>query len=152
MGSELVDTATGDVLWGLAPGPFVSAWLSGASLERLRLRKQERLGQYGRVTATRLLQAPAWLPVLQGAEPYTRLVGRLRQVVADPAALLEVAYDWRLPVTYYAVRLADAASFRWPGWNGASVGPGHRAPHASHPGGLARQLAQCDRGWHRGRL
>jgi hypothetical protein len=49
MGSELVETATGDVMWGLAPSPFVSAWLSGASLDRLHLSGDEREGRYGRV-------------------------------------------------------------------------------------------------------
>jgi hypothetical protein len=137
MGSELVDTATGDVLWGLAPGPFVSAWLSGASLERLRLCDEERLGQYGRVTASRLLQAPAWLPVLQGAEPYTRLVGRLRQVVADPAAVLEFAYDWRLPVAYNAVRLAETAVGHLEDWRRRPV---HGQARRAHPTGREAKL------------
>jgi hypothetical protein len=137
MGSELVDTATGDLLWGLAPGPFVSAWLSGASLARLHLSGEERQGRYGQVTASRLLRVPAWLPVLQGIEPYTRLVDRLRQVVADPAAVLEFPYDWRLPVAYNASRLAEAAVGHLESWRRH---PAHEPARRTHPNGRPAKL------------
>jgi hypothetical protein len=137
MGSELVDSATGKVLWGLDPGSYVSAWLSGGSLRRLQLTDEEREGRYGRVTARRLLRFPAWLPVLQGFEPYTRLVARLRQVVVDPAAVREFAYDWRLPVVHNAGRLAEAALAHLAWWRRQPV---HEQARRHHPAGRPAKL------------
>lgn len=137
MGSELVDTASGQVLWGLSPGAYLSAWWSGASLQRLHLCDQERQGRYGRVTASRLLRFPAWLPFLQGIEPYTTLVEDLRQVVADPAAVLEFPYDWRLPVAYNADRLAAAAMAHLEAWRRH---PAQDTARRGHPHGREAKL------------
>lgn len=54
-------------------------------------------GRSTRVRATGLLALPAFSPVLAGLEPYTQLVRAVRGVVTDRAAVLEFAYDWRLP-------------------------------------------------------
>jgi pimeloyl-ACP methyl ester carboxylesterase len=110
MGSELTESTTGKVLWGLSdPRWYVSAWTSGASLKALALDDDEQAGRYGRVTATRLLRFPAFAPFLAGHEPYTRLVKGLRAVAAHPDAVIEFPYDWRLPVAHNATLLADAA-------------------------------------------
>ena len=110
MGSELIESATGNVLWGLAdPGWYVSAWTSGASLKALAPDDAEQAGHYGRVTATRLLRFPAFAPVLAGFEPYTRLMKALRAVAVHPDAVIEFPYDWRLPVAHNATLLADVA-------------------------------------------
>jgi hypothetical protein len=61
-----------------------------------------RYPKTARLEAKRLLRFPAAAPFLHGFEPYTPLLRRIRQVVADPAAILEFAYDWRLPVEFNA--------------------------------------------------
>jgi hypothetical protein len=108
MGSELLDTTSGRILWGLAnPRWYVSAWTSGASLDALQLTEDERAGRYGRVRATRLLRFPAFAPILAGFEPYSRLLKAVRAVVLHPDAVAEFAYDWRLPCTHNAKLLAE---------------------------------------------
>jgi hypothetical protein len=87
MGSELVD-ADGRTLWGLRDLRwYVTAWTTGAGLRALRLTDEERAGHTGRVRPNGLLRFPAFMPVLAGLEPYTRLVTMVRDAVADPAAV-----------------------------------------------------------------
>src|SRR6478609_3900127 len=94
MGSELVDAESGRVVWGLAdPRWYVSAWTSGSSLEALRVTEDERAGRVGRIRPTRLLQFPAFAPMLRGFEPYSEMTSRLRQAV-NPDAVMAFAYDW----------------------------------------------------------
>jgi hypothetical protein len=108
MGSELVDAVTGETLWGLRdPRWYVKAWAGGSALRTLALTDDERAGRYGRVRATGLLRFPAFAPVLRGFEPYGRLLEGVRRVTVDPSAVLEFAYDWRLPVHHNAARLAE---------------------------------------------
>lgn len=126
MGSELVETATARVLWGLRdPAWYVRAWTSGTSLETLRLTEPERAGKYGRIAATRLLRFPAFAPFLRGFEPYTSLVAGLRRIAAAPEAVLEFPYDWRLPVAANAALLAVSAERHLAAWR-------------SHPRGSAQ--------------
>ncbi|MFD0363052.1 hypothetical protein ACFQZZ_16535 [Nocardia sp. GCM10030253] len=117
MGSELVDAATGTTLWGLADaGWYLRAWSSPSGLDVLRVSDDERSGRVGRIQPGRLLRFPAFAPLLRGFEPYTALIEGLRQVVADPAAILAFPYDWRLPVTHNAGLLADAAERHLTAW------------------------------------
>ena len=117
MGSELVDTATGATLWGLNSVQwYVRAWISGASLQALALTDDERAGTYGRVRATRLLRFPAFAPVLQGCEPYTRLLKAIRRVVVHPDAVAEFAYDWRLAVAHNGQLLAEFTQRHLAAW------------------------------------
>ncbi|MEU5295663.1 esterase/lipase family protein [Streptomyces umbrinus] len=117
MGSELVETATGRVLWG---GPdlrrYGSAWASGGSLAALHVTDEERAGVTGRVHATRLLRFPAFAPVLRGFEPYTNLLAGTRRVAAHPDAVREFAYDWRLSTEHAAARLAETADDHLRAW------------------------------------
>lgn len=123
MGSELVEVSTGRPLWGLANvGWYARAWVSGTSLDALRVTEQERAGQVGRVAASRLLRFPAAAPVLRGFEPYAVLLAGLRRVVPDRAALLEFPYDWRLSVEYNAGLLAAAAERHLERWRGHPQG------------------------------
>ncbi|MEV6905852.1 hypothetical protein [Amycolatopsis sp. NPDC051071] len=123
MGSELVDTDSGDVLWGLSdPRWYVRAWTSGSSLTALRVTDDERLGRTGRITATRLLRFPAFAPVLRGAEPYTRLLSGLREVAAHPDAVAEFPYDWRLAVEHNAGELAKLAEQHLARWRAHPAG------------------------------
>ncbi|MFE5330052.1 esterase/lipase family protein [Embleya sp. NPDC056575] len=110
MGSELVEVSTGRTLWGPADASwYAGAWTTGGALDALAVTNAERSGRVGRIRATRLLHTPAWAPLLGGFEPYTELVRALRRAAADPAAVHEFPYDWRLPVDYNAGLLAIAA-------------------------------------------
>jgi len=97
-------------------GWYTRAWFSGSGLADLHLTDAERAGRYDRVTAIRLLQFPAFSRVLAGIEPYTALCAAVRTVVADPAAVLEYPYDWRLPVAHTATRLARDARVHLEAW------------------------------------
>jgi pimeloyl-ACP methyl ester carboxylesterase len=46
--------------------------------------------------------------LVQGIEPYTRLLDGISQVVVHEAAITEFAYDWRLPVSFNGSLLAEA--------------------------------------------
>lgn len=116
MGSELVEVRSGRVLWGFAPGWYASAWTSGRSLRALRVTDAERTGQVGRIQATRLLQSPACAPVLRGIEPYHGLVAGLKRLAADPSAVLEFPYDWRLSIEHNAAELAKATEIHLRRW------------------------------------
>ncbi|MEU7315312.1 hypothetical protein [Streptomyces sp. NPDC007083] len=110
MGSELVDAADGDVLWGLShPRWLAKAWLSRSGLGNLHVTDAERAGEPGAVRASRLLRFPTWIPFLGGVEPYTRLVEDADAVAAHPRALRTFPYDWRLPVQTNARLLAREA-------------------------------------------
>jgi hypothetical protein len=91
----------------------VDVW---AGLEALRLTKDEREGRYGRVRATRLLRFPAFAPVLAGFSPYAALVRDVRRAVCHASAVLEFAYDWRLPVAHSGRLLAEAAGEHLERW------------------------------------
>src|SRR5262252_1147300 len=117
MGSELVETATDTVLWGLAdPGWYVNSWTTGGSLRALAVTDAERNGLTGRVQATRTLRVPAFAPSLRGFEPYTKLLATVKRFVVDAAAVREFAYDWRLAIDYNAAELAKVAEEHLKSW------------------------------------
>lgn len=153
MGSELRD-ADGTVLWGgKDPRWYVQAWTSGRSLEALKLTDEERAGKYGRIRASRLLRFPAFAPVVQGVEPYTKLINALRAQTVHKDAVSEFPYDWRLPVAHNAELLAEAAARHLHAWRhhdaqlaacrGASGGRKAQLVIIAHSMGglLARRLA-----------
>lgn len=132
MGSELVD-CDGNVLWGLAdPGWYVSAWTSGRGLDVLVLSADEQEGRYGRVRATRMLRFPAFAPMLAGFSPYSALIRDVRSVACHPDAVLEYAYDWRLPVAHNGQRLAYAADQHLKRWAASRE---HEAARRGDPAG-----------------
>ncbi|KOU54212.1 hypothetical protein ADK54_02305 [Streptomyces sp. WM6378] len=117
MGSELRDTSTGRVLWGLSgTGWLLKAWTSRHGLQELHLTEDELAGKVGRIQATRLLRHSAWTPYLRGQEPYTDLLDAVRDCVAHPDAVLEFPYDWRLPVAWNARILAERARRHLTAW------------------------------------
>ncbi|MCL6670440.1 esterase/lipase family protein [Streptomyces panaciradicis] len=151
MGSALRETA-GDrrLLWGLQdPRLLVSAWRGrGEGLRQLHLDDNERAGSYGRIEPAGLLRFPSWAPFLHGLEPYGPLVKAVRDTVADPTAVLEFAYDWRLPVEYNGALLADTAHRHLAAWRSSAAGrthPGERDPRlvfvAHSMGGLVTRAA-----------
>jgi hypothetical protein len=116
MGSAL--RAEGREIWGFEKlGWYRRAWSEEeSSLDQLRLTPAELNGEYGRVEPAGLLRMPAFAPFLRGLEPYTPLIRALQSVVIDPAAVLQFSYDWRLPVTHNAQRLALAAKIHLDSW------------------------------------
>lgn len=116
MGSELYDTVDERTIWGMKPGMLVSALVPGGhGLTRLRV-----TGEPDRVKPVGLIRFPAYLPWLKGVEPYSKLVGRLREIVRHPTALTAFPYDWRLPVAHNAVLLADAVDEHLTDWRARS--------------------------------
>lgn len=104
MGSELCD-AEGNVVWGLSPKPLAKAWLTG-NVRPLHVIDDD-LTSGRRLRATRLLRVPAYLPILGGIEPYSALIGRIKETVVDPRAAAEFPYDWRLSVAHNGAKLAE---------------------------------------------
>ncbi|MGW0709815.1 lipase/acyltransferase domain-containing protein [Streptomyces sp. NPDC002643] len=145
MGSELRDTRSGELLWGLSdPRWYLSAWTTGSMLDRLALTDDERAGRTGRIEPVGLLRAPAFAPVLRGAEPYSTLLAKLRAAVDDPRAVTGFPYDWRLPVRHNAARLADAADRHLTEWRRVGGHPDAKLVIIAHSmGGLvARHFAE----------
>jgi hypothetical protein len=117
MGSELVQTRTGRILWGGSDLRWYgSAWASGGALSDLHVTDEERAGRTGRIRATRLLRFPAFAPLLRGFEPYTKLIAGARHSAAHPDAVREFAYDWRLSTEHAAAGLAEAADDHLRAW------------------------------------
>nr|WSW64301.1 hypothetical protein OG513_37690 [Streptomyces sp. NBC_00998]WSW64438.1 hypothetical protein OG513_38435 [Streptomyces sp. NBC_00998] len=117
MGSALRDTTTGKDVWGLGGVSWLlKAWTTPSGLKSLAMTEDELAGKNGRIKATGLLKHSAWTPYLAGSEPYTDLVDTIRTSVADDAAILEFAYDWRLPVATNGRLLADAARLHLTDW------------------------------------
>lgn len=117
MGSALYDTTTGKDVWGIGGVSWLlKAWTTPSGLESLAMTEDELAGKTGRIEATGLLKHSAWTPYLAGSEPYTDLVDTILTSVADPAAILEFAYDWRLPVATNGRLLADAARLHLTDW------------------------------------
>ncbi|MFE3763613.1 esterase/lipase family protein [Streptomyces sp. NPDC059104] len=117
MGSTLRDTTTGKDLWGIGGISWLlKAWTTPSGLKSLAMTEDELAGKTGRIEATGLLKHSAWTPYLAGSEPYADLVDTVRSSVAHPAAILEFAYDWRLPVATNGRLLADAARRHLTDW------------------------------------
>jgi hypothetical protein len=116
MGSRLV-TDDGPI-WGLRRASGGWPWRRRRALAPLAVGEDERDGSSSRVRPDGLFALPFWVPVLGGFEPYGDLVRRLRRHSVADAAVVEFAYDWRLPVTVNASRLAtwmDKELGRWLG-------------------------------------
>jgi hypothetical protein len=113
LGSELVDTATGEVVWGLRPKALAKALLAGTTFDRLR-RDGLRAGD--------LVQFPGALFGLSRFEPYTRLLGRLKDTCAHPKAVAPHPYDWRKPLEETSRELAAHAHDHLTSWRSCPEG------------------------------
>lgn len=139
MGTELIDTVSGKLLWGLDPGLLTRMWSAPSrALARLAV-DPEGDG----VKPGRLLRVPAFAPFLAGIEPYTKLTRALRENVRHPSAVLEFGYDWRLPVQHNAALLAEAIEAHLARWRIESDRPQARIHLVAHSMGglLCRSLA-----------
>ncbi|WP_346009697.1 hypothetical protein [Streptomyces sp. SID1328] len=137
MGSELRDTTTNKVVWGLSNARWLRrAWFSRTGLVPLQLTPHELAGDYGRITAPRLLTTPAWSPFFNGFEPYHGLLNTIESVVAHPDAILTFPYDWRLPVSAHARALAKAARDHLTRWRN------HDAHTAARPAAVDQREAR----------
>jgi WD40 repeat protein len=118
LGSELIDTETGKLLWGMSGGVLstLSTWISSSNQQSLRVTDEERAGHTGRVRATRLLRMPALMPGFASVEPYATLMKSLQSAVRHPEAVLEFPYDWRLSVAHNARLLAATAERHLDRW------------------------------------
>ncbi|QNP61784.1 AAA family ATPase [Streptomyces genisteinicus] len=114
MGSELLDTRSERLVWGQDPGDQPAAW-RGQEHPALRVTDEDRDGT-GRLRAVRLLRQPAWAPWFGGTEAYTPLLETVLSRVVHPDAVLEFAYDWRLPAARNAALLAEAAQRHLAAW------------------------------------
>ncbi|MCW2144230.1 PGAP1-like protein [Actinoplanes cyaneus] len=138
MGSELIDSVDKRVLWGLRDAQwYVRAWTTGSGLTDLRLTDDERVGRYGRVTATGALRFPAFARILAGFEPYTDLIATTRAGVVPAAPVIDFGYDWRLPVAHNAGLLADRIDRELRRWR---ADPAHDDARRRHPDGRPAQV------------
>jgi hypothetical protein len=137
MGSALRDTTKGRYVWRPHDPRWWSAWLRDDGIRPLHLDENERSGKYGRVEATELLRAPGWAPVLKGFEPYSALLDAVERTVADPKAVLEFPYDWRLPVAINGELLAEAAHRHLAQWRASGD---HDWARRRHPDGREARL------------
>ncbi len=137
MGSALRDTTTGRYVWRPHDPLWWGGWLRDDGIRPLHLDEDERSGKYGRVEATELLRAPGWAPVLKGFEPYKALLAAVERTVADPKAVLEFPYDWRLPVAVNGELLAEAAHRHLAQWRASED---HDRARRCHPDGREARL------------
>lgn len=131
MGTELYETTTGRMLWGMTKAAeYAARWDLDKGMDVLALTEDERAGRLARVMPGRLLRTPAWMPLTDGLEPYTPLVKSLRKAVVHRDAIAEFGYDWRLPVEHNAKMLADAVDQHLTAWrtHPACVDARDRAP------------------------
>ncbi|MFG1993057.1 tetratricopeptide repeat protein [Actinoplanes sp. NPDC048988] len=135
-GSELVDAASGRVLWGSGTGNAVR-FVRGTT-ERLLVTDEDRAGDISRITAGRLIRSGVVLPGVVDLDPYFTFLGEMRSSVAHPDALLNFAYDWRLSVAHNAKRLSASAEFHLARWRAhPSGGPDAKLTVVAHSlGGL----------------
>lgn len=110
MGTELVEGATGRVIWGLNARACWRMWAQAEGMADLRVTDAEYAGRTGRLIPRRLITAPAFAPWLGGFEPYARLLSGIRKVAPGSGQVLEFPYDWRLSVEFNARRLAREAA------------------------------------------
>ncbi|MGE7384896.1 lipase/acyltransferase domain-containing protein [Streptomyces sp. NPDC004126] len=138
MGSALWDTSGDRPVWGLKhPAAMLSLFTRADGLRPLHLDERELAGDYGRIRATGIVEVPVWAPFLKGLESLGALRRAVRASVADPAAVLEFAYDWRLPAEVNGALLAEAAHRHLDRWLADDA---HDLARRLHPDGREARL------------
>jgi pimeloyl-ACP methyl ester carboxylesterase len=111
MGTELLD-ADGRVVWGLKPSFLFRPGKVRDTISRLgRLREDGHDLHPGQP-----IRFPGWLPMLDGIEPYERILARLQSVALRPEAVLAFGYDWRRSIEDNARLLAEATESHHRQW------------------------------------
>lgn len=111
MGSELV--RDGAVVWGMSLGLVLRQAALGDVLARIRLPPD---GSDDGIRASREIQLPMRLPMLSGAEPYAKLLLRLRTTALRPEAVRVFPYDWRRSIVHAAQELTGVAERHLAAW------------------------------------
>ncbi|MFD0056952.1 hypothetical protein ACFVHR_24880 [Streptomyces sp. NPDC127168] len=118
MGSELLDTTTSRIVWGLSEaGWLIKSWTMPGGMTALQMTEDELTGRSGRIKPLQLLRHSAWTPYFKGFEPYTDLISAVHECTAHPDQVLEFPYDWRMPVAHNARLLAEAARRHLEAWH-----------------------------------
>jgi len=145
MGSELVDSE-GRVVWGIKPSILAGAWIT-KQLDVLHVTDDDLAGK-GRLRPTRMLRVPGYMPLLGGFEPYTKLLQRVKDIVVDPRAVAEFAYDWRLSIEFNAAELVNRCGRHLEEWRKVVAAEHYCDPHevrvvlvAHSMGGLLSRVA-----------
>jgi pimeloyl-ACP methyl ester carboxylesterase len=123
MGSRLVETATGETVWGVrriaslkTAGNVLDRWAAGR-LADLAVTDEERDGTATRIHPDGLIKEPVWGPTFRMNFGYRKLAAALRaNVLLHEDALLEFGYDWRLSVEHNGRLLADAIDRHLDAW------------------------------------
>lgn len=145
MGSVLKDAERG-VIWGFRdPMTYLSLWGPGLGMTPLgftpaeldALAESSYNPATARVQPAGLIRFPAFAPFVGGFEPYTRLVRALKDVVAHPDAVLEFAYDWRLPTRLNSRLLAIAMKGHLSRWRATEA---HTAARRDNPHQRAAEI------------
>lgn len=118
MGSELYDRD--GLVWGLKPSVLFRGRRLRTVIDRLALGDGDGLGSGIRPGGP--VHFPGWLPILDGIEPYERMLKALCGLVVRPAAVLAFGYDWRLSIEYNAERLRDATNGHLASWRETVAG------------------------------
>lgn len=138
MGSALQDRARGTI-WGFRdPKAYLSLWGPGAGMTSLALTEEELTAiatdtydpATARVQPAGLIRFSAFAPVTGGFEPYTAMVNALKGAAAHRDAVLEFAYDWRLPTRLNSRLLAAAMKAHLMRWRRHEA---HTAARRAHP-------------------
>lgn len=108
-GSELIDPATEETVWGLrTTRANVKGLLTGAIVEHLRPDRNLR--------PNGAIRFKTFLPGFGRFDPYTRLEHALREFCVHSDAYATFAYDWRQPVAVAGEHLAEFAHAHLERW------------------------------------
>ncbi len=111
LGTELTDR-DGRLIWGLEPSLLFRHRRLRRIIEQIALVE----GGDDGIQPGRPVRFPAWLPILDGLEPYQSLTKALRGAALRESAVLEFGYDWRRSVETAAQRLSAAVTGHMAAW------------------------------------
>lgn len=130
-----------ETVWGLDPTALAGALRSGlATLDATAYLE----GRDDGIRPDGLIAVPGYIPVLKSLAPYRPLVDKVQSVVRHRDAILEFAYDWRLPARANAKKLADACETHLRNWRAHPKGdPVAKLRFVCHSMGGIVALAFC---------
>jgi pimeloyl-ACP methyl ester carboxylesterase len=117
MGSELYDRDN-RLVWGLKPSLLFQGRRLRTVIDRLAVTEESD----GGIRPGGPVHFPGWLPILDGVEPYERMLTSLRAFALRPSAVLAFGYDWRLSIDRNAEQLRDAVAAHLAAWRDVVAG------------------------------